>query len=48
MLPSGKHQFYLVGVESYSFRCGKYNMSKGVYTRVTYFIDWILHTMENN
>jgi len=46
MWPSGS-QYYLVGVVSAGFNCGEPKYP-GVYTRVSYFVDWIIDKMNNS
>lgn len=46
MWPSGS-QYYLVGVVSAGLDCGDPEYP-GVYTRVSYFIDWIVDKMNNS
>ncbi|CAI6347861.1 unnamed protein product [Macrosiphum euphorbiae] len=46
MWPSGS-QYYLVGVVSAGFNCGVPEYP-GVYTRVSYFVDWIVDKMNNS
>ncbi|XP_003247330.1 venom serine protease Bi-VSP [Acyrthosiphon pisum] len=39
-------QFYLMGIVSYGYKCGEPN-SPGVYTRVPYYLDWILERINS-
>jgi secreted trypsin-like serine protease len=41
LMVSEGNQFHLIGIVSFGRGCAEAN-SPGVYTRVTYFIDWIL------
>jgi secreted trypsin-like serine protease len=42
-----ENQYYLMGVVSYGYKCGKAN-HPGVYTRVTHFVDWIVDKIDNS
>lgn len=42
-----ENQYYLIGVVSYGYKCGESDYP-GIYTRVTYFVDWILDKINNN
>lgn len=46
MWPSGK-QYYLLGVVSAGARCGESHFP-GLYTRVSYYIEWITKNMNKN
>ncbi|XP_050420466.1 venom protease-like [Adelges cooleyi] len=46
MLPNGK-QYYLIGVVSFGYKCAEPGYP-GIYTRVTYFVDWIIETINKN
>lgn len=44
---SDGNQYYLIGVVSYGYKCGIAD-HPGVYTRVTYFVDWIVEKINNS
>lgn len=47
MVSEIKSIHYLIGITSYGFKCAEPNRP-AVYTRVTYFVDWIIEKMASS